>query len=361
MKTKFTLKNLFFTLAFVCFYTINAQIYVDNNTGANAAFSDLQAAIDAASPNDVIYLQPSPNIYGSTLITINKPLTIVGRSHSLENYVATTNSILINEQGSGTTLKGINVGVFNANITIKGKESTGAGVPPVIVENIAIINCKFQTATIESLPYETATVGANNVIIQGCVFNRIWNSYAANLTISNNVILGSSSTFTLPTSAIITNNMFIGQAPNISKQPNATGIFTIQNSIFIKNDSSPNTLNMSNAKLENCLTYNYGPGTYDIDSNTQKMNSLENINPMFTNFTPDANIEFKLDADYTLQTGSPAIGAGINGEDLGVFGGGFNFSNVGIPAGYPTVNIISSTASLPQNGSLKVALTAKAQ
>lgn len=357
MKTNFTLKHVIFTIAFICVYKVNAQIYVDNNTGANAAFSDLQTAIHAASPNDVIYVQPSPNIYGSATININKPLTIVGRSHSLENFVTTTQSFIINEQGSGTTLKGL----FIPDITILGKQSTGAGVPPVIVENIAILNCKFQTASIESLPYETSTVGANNLIIQGCILNRISNSYASNLTISNNVIQNSSGTFTLPTSATITNNMFVGQHPNISKLPNATGNIIIQNSIFIRNDPSPNILNMSNAKLENCLTYNYGTGTYDIDSNTQKTNCLENINPIFTNFTPDSNITFNLDADYTLQTGSPAIGAGINGEDLGVFGGGFNFSNVGVPAGYPTVNIVSSTASLPQNGSLKVTLTAKAQ
>lgn len=359
MNTKTTLKSTIFFVVFFMTFTLTSQTYVDNNTGATAAFSDLQAAIDAASPNDVIYVQPSPNIYGETTITINKPLTIVGRSHSLDNFITQTQSIIINEGGSGTTLKGLKI---DSGITIKGKSSEGAGIPPVIVSNIAVLNCSFITIAIESLPYQTSIVGGNNILIQGCVFSRVTQGYASNLTISNNVIQNSSGTFQIPTSTKISNNLFIGQHPNISKIPNTTGTFTIQNSMFITNQSTNLDLNLGDSKLENCLTYNYGSGNYDIGTSTniQTSNVLSNTNPMFTNFTPDANISFKLDADYTLQTGSPAIGAGVNGEDLGIFSG-FNFNNLGVPSGYPTVNIVSSTSSLPQNGSLKVTLTAKAQ
>lgn len=359
MKTKINLKNRIAGVLFLLATLSNAQTYVDNNTGATAAFSDLQAAIDAASPNDVIYVQPSPNSYGT--VTVNKPLTIIGRSHSLNNFISEIGSITINEGGSGTTLKGLKISSGSLGIIIKGKSSEGAGIPPVIVSNIAVLNCSFSTIAIESLPYQTSSVGGNNILIQGCVFRQVTWGYASNLTISNNVIV-SGGTFQIPTSTKISNNLFIGQHPNISKIPNTTGTFTIQNSMFINNGSTNNDLNLWDSKLENCLTYNYGSGNYDIGTSTnlQTSNVLSNTNPMFTNFTPDANISFKLDADYTLQTGSPAIGAGVNGEDLGIFSG-FNFNNLGVPSGYPTVNIVSSTPSLPQNGSLKVTLTAKSQ
>ena len=98
MKATFTLKNTIILVAFLGVFTLNAQTYVDNNVGANANFSSLQDAIDAAADNDVIYIQPSLNSYGT--VTINKRLTIVGSSHSDPSKRSFLDRITINENGS---------------------------------------------------------------------------------------------------------------------------------------------------------------------------------------------------------------------------------------------------------------------
>ncbi|MDP5092516.1 MAG: hypothetical protein NWQ17_04365 [Polaribacter sp.] len=374
MKSKFTLKNTTILVAFLGVFTLNAQIYVDNNTGANAAYSDLQTAIDAASPNDVIYVQPSDNEYlfqsvsGNTIV-INKPLTIIGRSHSMPSFSSKIRDLQITDEGSGTVLKGLLISSLN----LKGTDgiwdnSSGTGTQPKLVQNVAVINCFISNAfSLTNLKYYNNTpssiqgTGVNNVIIRGCVFDNIGDNFATNINISNSIIYRG--VWFRSSTVVLKNNIFFNDNPVI--QPSGSTLITVQNSIFLANTADDYSLRASYVKYENCLTYNYGSGNYNIGSNQgmETVNLLANTNPLFTknpNSISMSTSSYDISDDYTLQTGSPAIGAGVNGEDLGIFAG-YNFSNLGLPAGYPTINIVSSTSSLPQNGTLKVTLTAKAQ
>jgi hypothetical protein len=78
MKTK-----LFFLATLLLInYSVNAQnvITVDNSVGANAQYNDLQSAISAATNGATIYVHASEINYGD--IDINKPITLIGFSHS---------------------------------------------------------------------------------------------------------------------------------------------------------------------------------------------------------------------------------------------------------------------------------------
>ena len=77
-------KLLFFIVlgALLC-NSLNAQHLhrVNNNTDFDADFTTLQAAVDAATNNDTIYVEGSATAYDGA--TIDKPLTIVGPGYYL--------------------------------------------------------------------------------------------------------------------------------------------------------------------------------------------------------------------------------------------------------------------------------------
>ena len=116
-----SIKNLVSTLLlFVVSLTLTAQTVhtVDNRPQSGAQFTNVAAAISAASPGDIIYIQPSSSDYGS--FTITKPLTIIGGGHNLDNFGgirSTVANITLAGSGSpdvsGTKITGLNLGNIN--------------------------------------------------------------------------------------------------------------------------------------------------------------------------------------------------------------------------------------------------------
>jgi hypothetical protein len=65
------------------------------------------------------------------------------------------------------------------------------------------------------------------------------------------------------------------------------------------------------------------------------------------------------DTQWKLKTGSSAIGAGIDGVDCGMYGGNTPYRPSGIQLGQPTINSFTAPASVQQNGTLNVKVSAK--
>jgi len=347
----------------------NAQIIVDNNVGVNAQYSDLQLAIDEASNGDVIYVHPSNTNYGS--ITINKSLTLIGKSHSETGVeISRVNDITIVPSGSGTTLKGLRV--FILNLTGENGTSFASNAQPV--ENITIERCKLtgslyggningSTAGIEYYNAdETHQKGAstNNITIRGNIFTNKVYLDGTNTTFSHNFIQKTETIVFRPQSTILNHNIFtISSGSNVIRNYGSSiAKVLVQNCIFLA-QASNRTITVSESQFDNCLTYNYGAGELNFGSETSMLtnNILLNTDPLFSDAT---GVNFSSTNNYTLQAGSPAIGAGLNGEDMGLFGNGYTFNNIGTPANYPTVTITNSTAAIPSGGTLSVTITGKA-
>ena len=63
--------------------------------------------------------------------------------------------------------------------------------------------------------------------------------------------------------------------------------------------------------------------------------------------------------DYHLQAGSPAIGAGTDGEDIGLYNSsGYLFNMLGITYGLPSVNITNITQTVQEGEPLQVTIQA---
>ncbi|MBK8494343.1 MAG: hypothetical protein IPL50_04475 [Chitinophagaceae bacterium] len=99
------MKQLFLFFAILVSFNIQAAIRtVSNNPATLAQFSIIQAAIDASSNGDSVFVHGSPDNYAGFTI-LNKQLVIVGPDWSPDKnlpHVATINSAII-LSGSGTT------------------------------------------------------------------------------------------------------------------------------------------------------------------------------------------------------------------------------------------------------------------
>ena len=352
MKTQFlnNSKLGIFILAFTFIaITINAQTTVNNNPNTSADFTDLQTAIDAATNGDIIYVQQSPTSYGA--ITINKGLTIVGRSHSDSGYKSEVGIITFADGASNTTLKGLKT----SSVT---ESNLGA----------TITDLKFFDNEIANFSLGNADT-FNNVLIQGNILRGSLYMYAntSNVLINNNVIFAGG-IYLYNTATLLFSNNVLALYYGVNIGNSSTGLLNIDNCIFIGNYGVNNSLvtltpGSGTIQVNNCITYNYGSGTYDFSTGTGitiNANNQENTDPLFTSVDPASTTSIAAafmsvfdgaNDDLTLQAGSPV-------NDDGLFQG-YTFKNFGTPTGIPSIKVDSYSSTVPKNSNLTVTITAK--
>lgn len=315
--------------------TYAAIIRVDNNPGASADYVKLQDAINNANAGDTIYIVGSPNYYdlnsnGSPVeIRINKKLTLIGPGYFLgenENTQAKNQTVKIyqmniGEGADGTVITGLDFDHDNyyGEVTINQERfdgSAGSSGPS---------NLKIYRNAIEHLHL----VHATNALISQNYFNT--NGYpitiyenANNTVIQNNIILSNGNNATIYGSSnaqlvntVISNNTF-------NNGFYAVDGATIQNNIFITGTLS-NNCDDNNVK-NNLFTTTEDAVIGETTGNTLANNIFSAVQAnIFVVPTPSVDNQFQLADD------SPAASKGINGENLGAYGGPAPYVLSGLP------------------------------
>ncbi len=368
MKTVTIYKRVVLFVALGLFsFNLNAQtiITIDNNPTSTTTYQTIQEALDNASANDIIYVQPSGTSYG--IANITKAITIVGRSHSIVGKVSQLGTV--NIKSSNVTIKGM----LFTNMTYS---QTGATLPPPYV-GTKLYECEFTSCTY-------GTFGAPNFVddveVRGCVIKAAQTIYpdATNLLFSNNVFASTNPFNTYNTSTLVVANNVFRSTSTITFTNNdaADGTFILFNNMFLTNSGSDRTINLNTGpfNLSNNLTYNFGFGNMNFATNATgsytDSNTLLNTNPLFTNVdntvsqsfagTTTYNPAFRPEDDLTLQATSPALTGGGGGDQLGLFNNSFNYRKLGIPRGLPTLDVTSYDGAVPKNGNINVTISAKA-
>jgi hypothetical protein len=313
MKTK----TLIIVMLFIAQLSMAQTVYtVDNRPESGAQYTSVQAAIDAASAGDIIYIHPSPTSYGN--INVTKTITLVGPGHNPANsdgLRATLSSITLRADAADTVITGLNLVSVTAY-------SYGTNT-----HNIHIINNRV-SSRVEGY-YQSGQ--SDNWIVEGNYFDsgyttsNINASTLNNLQVRNNIIAGriSNSNHT----NVFTNNLFIHDDPSGDAEifVGSDGITSqlVTNNMFIFTDPDVTSLSSSGTPIvyTNCLTWQAGGGV-DLPTLPGSGN-LDNTDPLFNNI-PTSLIDF-YNNDYTLGAGSPAIGAATDAGDIGVFGRNFPF------------------------------------
>lgn len=360
------MKTLKITLV-CCLIAITATaqniITIDNSPQSTTTHQNLQDALDAAAPGDFIYIQPTATNYGNGII--DKPVTIIGRSHSEANRISTTDDLTV--RSSGVVIKGIS---FDRLLTI----ASGPTPPPYT--GLRLYDCKANTVRIGSAAASSPTFYIDDVEVQGCIiFNFDQRGDSRNVLVGNNIIRG---TFIVraPETVVIANNIFrSGNGDIVLQNSSTTATAIFYNNMFKTNASTDKTiiLNFGDFNFSNSLTYNYGSGNLTfITTGTGTFlenNSLLNTDPLFVDVDSSVPTSFagisiynpmiRMD-DLTLQAGSPALTGGGAGGQIGLFNNGFNFDYIGNPRDVPTLDILNYDAAVPINGTINVTIKAKA-
>jgi hypothetical protein len=319
----------------LCSFLTQAQniLRVNNNVGVNAPYTTISAAIAAAGVNDIIMVEGSILAYDN--ITINKKVTIIGPGYFLlENLnlqgnpnPASLSTISVSTGADGSSFYGLNV---TGNISIANG---------VTVNNIIIAHCRLGAFT--------SSGSGNNYFISGCYItgNLIFSNLSNNtgVTLSNNYMggfgQGSGTTLLILTQNVI--GLGISQAFNCD----------IRNNIFM--GSSFLSLNGSVIK-NNVFTVtqaSFASSGAPVDNTNVFSATVGNLfNGLAGNTT---------DTQWILKPGSPASGVGIDGVDCGMYGGNTPYRPSGIQVGQPTINSFTAPASVQQNGTLNVKVSAK--
>jgi hypothetical protein len=338
MKNTFT--SLFAALLLLCAYVAQAQtIRRVNNTGTNVTgvnvYTTLQAAHDAASSGDIIYLEPSSISYGA--LTCVRPLTIIGNGY----YLTQNTGLQLDTRESivdAITFASGSAGARITGCTINSSMNIGAS-------NIAIERNRFASGY-AYIGYNSSigAVGASNIIFRQNIMEGGYSvsvypgstatTAVSNINITNNILSGgitSSGQYARMTNILISNNI-IGTITSTGSQ---YGI-DVDNAV-IKNNIMTYTGTGNNfTPRNNAYSYNIaGNAEFGTANGNQQNVSAANL---FVGGTAST------DGAYQLRTGSPAIGTGESGTDVGAFGGVQPYRLSGIP-NVPTIYQYSQSVS----------------
>lgn len=347
--------------------TAQAIITIDNNANSTTTYTTIQDAHDNAAAGDIIYVQPSPTSYGE--VTIDKALTIVGRSHSEPNKRSQIGNITL--RSSNVTIKGMYISSFNS--------STSGSPNPIPYTDISLLDNYASSISVGSTPSPSAPLEIDGMTIRGNVINAQFNMFNAdNVLVSNNVFT-SNQPFTLyrTEGLVIANNVFkTSGAIAYLYSYDTTQPAVLFNNMFIFNSNSASEVNVPTGDfaLSNNLTYNYGSSQVSLTESgsgtISESNTLANTDPQFTDVDATVYASFagigtynpatRLEDDLTLQAGSPALTGGVGGDEIGLYANGFRYQVIGNPSGVPLLDITSYDAAAPKNGNINVTITAKA-
>ena len=307
-------------ISFMCL-TAQAKVYrLNNNPGTAAQFTVAQTAIDSCHAGDTLYAEGTTISYGN--VTISNKINIIGPGYFLAqnpNTQVNLNSALFgtitfNAGSNGSYITGIQAGYINL----------ATGVNNIILKRNLINGTSNYTNQLL-----LNGNNANILILQNYIVSNQASNYGpvslgsgcSNVTIANNFVQGTSgSGYELihvdpAASAIITNNVIVGTATNQYLTLNNT---TFNNNILNVNGS----INGSNNSENNNFSMN---ANLDTTAGNAHHNHI-NISPS-TLFVGTGSA----DGQYKLKAGSSAIGAGLTGEDCGMFGGADPYVLSGMP------------------------------
>lgn len=334
---------------------LNATIHtVSNDDNFPADYSNLQNAIDGAGDYDSIYIYGTGINYGN--ITIDKPLVLIGVGHNPQIQTVSTSKvgqIILTSAASNSTISGI---VLNGSYGFE---------PATGTDNVTIENCYLYCSNNRN---HIQASDCDNWIIRG---NFIHHEYG-NSTRGFRVGAGNDNW-------LITHNVFTGTYTQFLEGNQTTilsnNLIMLSNLFFVNSDQVIVSNNIMMAWNNNLINYNTGCtnciynhnltwSNYADDNslflpvipdvNNTGSNNLNNTDPLFETYV--FGEDFRYTHDYHFQAGSPALVAGSDGTDIGIYGGisNFKFSKNGYPQ-IPRLYYMNITNTvLQEDGTLKI-------
>ena len=299
-------------------------ITVDNSVPSMGNYSTLQSAYDVATNGDTLYLYPSMTPF--TAISMSKKLILIGAGFKAPQagvkFTKISGTMTMAAGSDGSVINGFGGGfevIIDANIiTIKRN----------LINNLKILQNHYGNAIIQN--YIKSEYSGYNIEIQGqnevLISNNIIRNYAINqmgpglFVYSGKGIRANQ----LPITITIRNNVIDLFLP----AGNWGNGYDIAMDLGSSNASVINNIIISGSiyGLMDGYFYNMGWVYPAMPGANFNINNADRTS-VFVDFQAE---------DYHLKPGSPALGAGQNGSDMGAYGGDFPF----VDYGYPEIPVI---------------------
>lgn len=318
-------KLLFFLYLLPCINMFGTIRTVSNYPANLAQYNTIQAAVDAASNGDTIYVHGSPNQYSAFTIT-NKKLTIIGPgwapTRGFMSFPATVYQMIMTGAGcNGSEIQGL------------------CFVNSVTAFNDAITDIKFIRNQFKSSVY----LSQGGATYSGFVFEGNWfdgglinctpSTTYTNMVIRNNLFHGTNTNgniygMSLAATVLIDHNLWYG--PSANTMPAFGGSckgLLITNNIFVRRDAAAqNSLSV----FSNNITYNAVVNNpWAVNSNSDAGGNVENQDPlMVSQAAVNSGTNDPL-LNFTIASG-PANNSGSDGKDMGLLydpSGSLNWAN----------------------------------
>jgi hypothetical protein len=311
---------------------------IDNNGGSPGDFTTAQAAHDAATVavNDTLYFNGSGTGYGS--LTMTKRLYLFGPGYFLSENPQTqavTNTAYISElrvmpAAAGSAITGMEftrARLFASNTLFKRNRLYLNGDHPLVVgDQGQFVGSYTPSNVIVTQNYIESNGGGRALwVFGGC----------SNIIVTNNLIH--------------------------SNNPGWHAVYADASLIFA-NNIVYGLLRTQSTNVTN--TYLYGGGLEGSGNsyNNNICNSTQfpagNGNIQNQSFATVCVNSGSTDGVFQLKAGSPAIGAGVGGVDMGMFGGSDPYVLSGLPA-IPAIWFFSAPSSGSGAGGLQIQIKAK--
>ena len=307
---------------------------VSNNLNKPAQFTSLQTAIDAAAIGDTLLISGSPNSYGN--ITLSKQLHLIGEGigSSLDHpttlggfYMRCQNGTI---NASGSFLEGL---IMSYLYWGGGNYSSDADT----LQNVTINRCRMS--------YVQRAIYGNGTV-KGFMFNQCIIDHYVNFDGTNGWLGNLTGTME---DVDFANCVFNGLSSyHMSNVGDCNGQLVMRNCLFLSTSQTLNSGNLSEAVFEDCMfigtnfptnlsgcVFNHCLSHQGDDptlppAGNSGSGNVSDADPLFTAYNPTP-VNHSWAHDYTLQAGSPAIGAGTSGTDIGMGGGAVSSFDGNLP------------------------------
>lgn len=329
---------------------------VVQGTGAPQVFTDFVAAVAAAQANDKIYLSGGTFPYTGGLV-IDKPLHFIGAGiipdSSQATGVTTLNGVDVNEplyiltEAAGSSFTGIRFtrtqwdGSSNTTSVLFGTSIDNDAPTGVIFKR-----CWFQRHLVLGHP---STPAANtNTIIDECLFmgNLYGESHTATVTRS----IFNQGVFSFWAGLVLENCIVMNGVQN-------TWSAIIRNCYLRSGGNGYCIYGCDNCIIEN----NISPNDWMTSGSPGAVltNNLVQVDPAAV-FVLEDNAYYEVTDDVHMLAGSPGIGHGTDGNDIGIHGTSAPYKPGGVPYNPHFRSAVIAPATNP-NGELPVNIRVAAQ
>ncbi len=327
-----------------------ASFTVDNNIRPTGQYSTWISAYNAAADGDTIYLYPSPYDYGPGWNEggLGKRLTVIGGGFNPDNPALPTSRInlYVNQAGGvGSVFSGLHL--YNGITNTYQAYYVNCRFDSYI--SLQASNSELKDCLCKSAVYVGAgSTNTTGFLIHGCTLNGFFQPASR-------------------TDATCANCVFSGNVNHIDTGGNNNLSCYLTNCLFVNSGegshtlhggySGPVDLHFVNCIMEviaiNASYYDFQYCIFEGSStNISGTGNLQNVD--LSTVMEDVNA-----GDYHLVAGSPAIGAGFNGEDIGIYGGATPFNDLWYLTRLPSITEFTCPPVVDEDGNLDVHIEAQ--